>query len=68
MKERLKLNEREVEAFVNKLRNLMTKIEDVPVPVLTALDGVALGGGQEMAIATDIRVASDTAKVFCCIR
>lgn len=42
--------------------SLFAKIERFPRPVIAAINGYALGGGCELALACDIRVASDTAK------
>ena len=63
LRERLKMDNSEVPKFVCTLRSIMSSIESLPTPVISALDGVALGGGLELALATDIRVAVSDAKM-----
>lgn len=49
--------------FVQNWIRVFQKIEDFPCPVIAAIGGVALGGGLELALACDIRIASENAKL-----
>ena len=51
----------EGEAFSKLGNDLFLEIESFPVPVIAAVNGFALGGGNELAMSCDIRICADNA-------
>ncbi|AOM42475.1 fatty acid oxidation complex subunit alpha FadB [Xenorhabdus hominickii] len=43
--------------------NILNRIEDLPVPTVSAINGYALGGGCEVVLSTDFRVASPDLRI-----
>ncbi len=49
--------------FLTINREVFNALEDLPFPTVAAINGIALGGGLEVALACDFRVLSESAKI-----
>lgn len=56
-------SEAEIAEWAYQTNTAFSAIEDLPFPTVTAINGLALGGGFEMCLSTDFRVMSTTAQV-----
>jgi enoyl-CoA hydratase/carnithine racemase len=55
--------EADAQAMALRMRDLLDRVAGLPIPVLGALNGHALGGGGEVAIACDFRIAADDVRL-----
>jgi 3-hydroxyacyl-CoA dehydrogenase/enoyl-CoA hydratase/3-hydroxybutyryl-CoA epimerase/enoyl-CoA isomerase len=58
-----KKSEEELTQWIKNATDVFDLVEDLPFPTISAVNGMALGGGCEWTLATDFRVASDDIKI-----
>ncbi len=52
-----------LESMLHRVHGIFNAIEDLPFPTVTAINGLALGGGCEVLLSTDFRVMSEKAQI-----
>lgn len=63
LKERATQTPADILRFSDAARGVIASLAALPVPVVAAVDGAALGGGLELALGADLRVVSPRARL-----
>lgn len=56
LKERAQMTQEQTKSFLKQIRSTFTQLSSLPVPTISAVAGRAVGGGFELALATDFRI------------
>lgn len=58
LRERKTMSQPQVATFLDALNDMVSELEDLPLPTVAIVPGPALGGGTELALGCDLRVGS----------